>query len=52
MRDMDEFRNSALLCDMSNGFGSGDMNGVEIEVPGDSRSAPVTRIENFDYFVS
>ena len=52
MRDMDEFRSSALLCDMSDGFGSGDMNGVEIGVPGDSRSALVTGIENFDYYVS
>ena len=33
MRDVDEFRDSALLCDMSDGFGPGDMNGVEVEVP-------------------
>lgn len=52
MRDMDEFRNSALLRDMSDGFGSGDMDRVEVEVPEDPRSVLVTHSESIDYFVS
>ena len=43
MRDVDELRNSALLCDMSNRFGTGYMYGVEIEVPVDLRSILVTQ---------
>jgi len=43
MRDVNEFRNSALLCDMSDRFGTSDMHGVEIEVPRDLRSVLVTQ---------
>jgi hypothetical protein len=43
MGDVDELRNSALLCDMSDRFGTSDMHGVEIEVPGGLRSDLVTQ---------
>jgi len=43
VRDVDEFRNSALLCDMGDRFGTSDMDGVEIEVPEGPRSADVTQ---------
>jgi len=33
MRDVDKFRDSTLLGDMGDRFGSGDMHGTEIEVP-------------------
>ena len=43
MRDVDEFRNSALLGDTSNGFDTGDMHGVEIKVPDQVRLIFVTK---------
>ena len=38
MRDVNEFRNSTLLGDMGDRFGTGDMDGTEIEVPEDLES--------------
>ena len=42
MRDVDELRNSALLCDMSDRFGTGDVHGIEIKVPKELGLAFVT----------
>ena len=39
MRDVNEFRNAVLSGDVRNRFGTSDMNGIEIEVPMDSKSA-------------
>lgn len=43
MGDVNELRNSALLCDMSDRFGTGNVHGTEIEVSGDLRSVLVTQ---------
>jgi len=43
MRDVDEFRNSALLGDMGDRFGTVDLDGTKIEVPKDPASAFVTK---------
>jgi hypothetical protein len=37
MRDMNEFRNPALLRDVGDGLGTSDMDRVKIEVPGGLR---------------
>ena len=39
MRDVNEFRNTVLSGDVRNRFGTSDMDGIEIEVPIDSKSA-------------
>ena len=43
MRDVNEFRDSTLLGDMSNRFGTGDMHGIETEVPNGLGSAFSTK---------
>jgi len=43
MGDVNELRNTALLCDMSDRFGTGDVHGAEIEVPVDLRLVLVTQ---------
>ena len=43
MRDVDEFRNPALLRDMGDGLGTSDMDRVEIEVPEGFRLSFVTK---------
>jgi hypothetical protein len=43
MRDVDELRNSAFLCDMGDRFGTGDVHGIEIEVPRELGLAFVTK---------
>jgi len=52
MGDVDELRNSALLCDASDRFGTDDVHGAEIEVPGDLRSVLVTREKHLKHLVS
>ena len=43
MRDMDEFRNPALLRDVGDGLGTSDMDRVKVEVPGGFRLSFVTQ---------
>ena len=43
MRDMDEFRNPALLRDVGDGLGTSDMDRVKIEVPEGFRLSFVTQ---------
>ena len=43
VRDVDEFGNSALLGDMSDGFGTRDMHGAEIEIPKGMRLVFITK---------
>jgi hypothetical protein len=43
VRDVDKFRNTTLLCDASDRFGTGYMHGVEIEIPRQLRLGFATR---------